>query len=132
MYLNMILVDTWKPDGYKFAEYFQVRSGSTSRILDKKTMSYIRDYNPSDLNLDFPKYYADRNATQFHLAPSPQSAYAYEIRYSKQPTKLSLTNTTNYFTSKCSAPLFYACMIHMSLFMKAWDIVTGKIGRAHV
>jgi hypothetical protein len=89
-------------------------------VLKKKTESFIADYWPISSEVDTPKYYTDDSATQFILAPTPVSNFAYEIRYTKKPTRLSSTNSTNYYITNCSDVLFYASMVEMLYFMKAF------------
>jgi hypothetical protein len=112
-----------KPTGYKYANYFKITSGSSDIILDKKREDYVIDYWPNPVLADVPKYYADASSTLFRLAPTPNLAYTYVIKYTKQPTKLSTTNTTNYFVEQCKDALFYATMLEMATFMKAWSQV---------
>ena len=113
-----------KPAGYKFADYFMVtvESGSNT-LLKKKTEGFLRDYwagtGAEDTGL--PKYYADESVTQFRLAPTPESNYGYEIKFTKEPAILSTTNATNYYTENCADQLFFASMLEMVRFMKAWD-----------
>jgi hypothetical protein len=45
------------------------------------------------------------------------------MKYLEQPTKLSVSNTTNYFTDNCQDILYAACLSEMAKFMKAWSQV---------
>ena len=110
-----------KPLGYKYANYFKITSASLDIILEKKREDYLIDYWPNSTVTGVPKYYADLSATLFRLAPTPSSTLTYEIKYTKQPDKLSVANTTNYYTEQCKDVLFGACMLEMCLFMKAWS-----------
>jgi hypothetical protein len=112
-----------KPEGYEMGSFFFIRNSTSSKILVKKLKTFILDYWPNPGETNVPKYYGDHTRTQFILAPTPESNYGYELRYSKKPTKLSVTNQTNYYTENCSDILFYATMVQMSLFMKAWTQV---------
>jgi len=110
-----------KPTGFKFADYFSLTVGTTKVILKKKFQSFLDDYWP-DVSIEgVPKYYSDKNATTFTVAPTPDSNYTYTLRYSKEPTKLSISNATNYFVTNCQDSLFYGCMIEMAKFTKAWS-----------
>ena len=113
-----------KPTGYKYANYFKITSSGLDVILDKKREDYLLDYWPNPVLADVPKYYADATATTFRLAPTPSAAFTYSIKYTKQPTKLSVTNTTNYYLEQCKDCLFYGIMVEMATFMKAWSQVT--------
>lgn len=112
-----------KPQGYEFAEHFVVSQGTSRQVLKKKKDSYIIDYWPNTLETGFPKYYGDSNQSTFVLAPTPGIGYTYEIRYTQKPIKLGVTNQTNYFVTHCKDALFFASMMEMAKFMKAWNQV---------
>lgn len=110
-----------KPVGYRFANYMQIVVDSKKKILQKRREDYINDYWPDVSISEVPKYYSDTGAANFAFAPTPDQAYAYELKYTKAPDKLSTTNQTNYFINSCKDILLAACMIEMTTFMKAWS-----------
>lgn len=110
-----------KPSGVNYVKYLNITVAGDKRILLKKTDDFIIDYWPNSTNTGVPKYYADESETQYLLAPTPDSAYTYEIKYVKAPGKLSTTNATNYFVSNCPDMLFKATIVEMVKFMKAWN-----------
>lgn len=113
-----------KPSGYKFANYLMITVSGRYKTLKKRLETYINDYWPDITVTSIPTYYCDASQTQFKLAPTPDSNYTYEIKYSKQPVKLAVNNTTNYFTTNCSMLLYYATLIEMAKFMKAWGQIS--------
>lgn len=121
--INSFMLD--KPTGYKYANYFKVNISGSDRILEKKREDYLIDYWPNTTVADAPKYYADYSATQFRITPTPNLGYTYEIKYTKQPTKLSTTNSSNYFVEQCKDVLFFATMMEQARFMKAWSQATA-------
>jgi hypothetical protein len=112
-----------KPTGYKFANYFKIVVNGKNIFLKKRRDDYIQDFWPDPTQTDVPKYYSDSDVNNFNIAPTPQQPWAYEIKYSQKPTKLSLTNPTNYYTSNCEDLLYLAMMVEMAKFMKAWPQV---------
>lgn len=112
-----------KPTGYRYANYFKIKNGVKNLILKKRREDYVVDYWPDETQTATPKYYADLSSTQFKLAPTPDTNYSYEIKYPIQPNKLSNSNVTNYFTANCKLVLYYATMVEMVIFMKAWSQV---------
>ncbi len=112
-----------KPVGYKFANYLKIVINGANVFLKKRRDDYLQDYWPDPTQKGQPKYYSDSSSTVFLLAPTPDFGYAYELKYTAKPTKLSLTNTTNYYTANCQDILFYALMTEMTKFMKAWTQV---------
>ena len=110
-----------KPTGYSFAQFFYITVSGVRKQLTKRMESFIQDYWPTAADTGEPKYYADASNTEFVLAPTPDSTYAYEVKYLKKPTKLSSSVTTNYYTDNCPDALYYACMAEMARFMKAFS-----------
>ncbi len=109
-----------KPLDYKFAHYFKFAQGGKSVILRKRRDDFIQDYWPDLTVQGIPKYYSDATGLNFIVVPTPDAAYAYTLKYSAQPVKLSLANETNYFTDNCQDLIYYATMLEMTKFMKAW------------
>jgi hypothetical protein len=110
-----------KPSSYEFGSYLAVGSGSSRTILKKKLESFILDYWPDAGQVGFPKYYADYDDDYFILAPTPETNYAYELKYSRKESKLGSSKSTNYYTNNCKDLLFAASMIEMLKFMKAFN-----------
>lgn len=108
-----------KPSGYRVGHNFVITVSGNKRTLKKRKKDYLEDYWPDSADTDVPKYYADNTQTQFILAPTPDQDYVYSIRYTSQPTKLSVSATTNYFTTHCKDLLYHAAAIEMLKFMKA-------------
>lgn len=113
-----------KPLNYRITDALQIKDSNNKFVtLKKKLASFIRDYWPDETATGTPKYYADKSETQFVIAPTPASTLTYILRCVKQPSKISQTNTTNYFVNRCPDLLFYACMLELCKFMKAWSQV---------
>lgn len=112
-----------KPTGYKFANYFKIVVNGQNIFLKKRRDDFLQDYWPDPTVTDTPKYYSDSSATVFTVAPTPVQPWMYEIKYSSKPPKLTPTNTTNYYTTNCEDLLFFAVLVEMSKFMKAWPQV---------
>ena len=113
-----------KPASYKYPHYFRITVSGAGRLLEKRTDDFIQDYWPTPTVTGVPKYYADSSSTEFIIAPTPDSGYSYELKATFPPTKLSVSNPTNYFVNECQDVLFAACMVEMAKFMKAWSQVT--------
>lgn len=113
-----------KPSDYTHTHYLALtKTDGTRTLLKRKTDDYILDYWPNSTEEGVPKYYADENETSFVVAPTPSANYAYSLKYTQAPEKLSTLNQTNYFTERCVEMLFYATMVEMSKFMKSWSQV---------
>jgi hypothetical protein len=90
--------------------------------LKKKVNSFLRDYwpNPSDTSTT-PAYYADYDANNFMIVPTPTSNTNLLLTCAIRPTRLSTGNQTNYFINEMPDALFYASMVNMAEFMKAFE-----------
>lgn len=122
-----------KPVGYKFAHYFKITVSGKTRLLKKRRDDFVQDYWPDLSVQDVPKYYSDSSSGYFIVVPTPDSNYSYILKYSAQPAKLTNSNQTNYYTINCQDLLYYATMIEMVKFMKAWkevEVWEGVYGKA--
>ena len=110
-----------KPSDYEYPHYFSITVSSSKKQLKKRGEDFIIDYWPNAALTGEPKYYCDSSSTQIIIAPTPDQSYSYTLKYSAKPTKLSTSNTSNYFITNCQDILFYAVMSEMARFMKAWS-----------
>ena len=110
-----------KPSNYRFANYIHLLVSGRKTQLKKRREDYLNDYWPDATQTDVPKYYSDSTSSAFVIAPTPDLSYQYEIKYTQAPTRLGPSNTTNYFTEQCSDVLYFATMVEMTIFMKAWS-----------
>lgn len=110
-----------KPEGYEFSDHLRIVVDNNNTVLKKKQDSFLIDYWPNSTLTGVPKYYSDSSETTFRLAPTPNSGYTYVLKATLKPEKLSTTNLTNYFTNNVVDCLYYASMIEMTKFMKAWS-----------
>ena len=109
------------PANLRFENYFYVLVDGKKRTLRKRTEDFLNDYWPDNTVTDVPKYYALGTETQFVLAPVPDQSYAYEIKFTKKPPKLSSINQTNYYVNNVKDCLLFASLVEMAKFMKAWS-----------
>lgn len=117
-----------KPSGYRLGYSLSYNTSVGREFVFKKTDDFIKDYWPqgststSAFPFGQPKYYADRNNTQFIVGPTPVSGYVFEVEYLKEVSALSSTVSSNYFTEFASDALYYATMSNMAEFMKDYQI----------
>jgi hypothetical protein len=112
-----------KPSGYKTGQDMWYTTSTGRTLVRKKTYSYVMDYWPVASSVGEPKYYADVDNTRFIVAPTPVSAFNFEVRYQGRPTPLTTSNQTNYFTDFCSDALYYATMVEMAKFMRNYKML---------
>ena len=108
---------------------FTTSTSSLKTSLLQRTYEYAIDYWPyASASVGTPRYYARKNNTSIYVVPTPTSALAGEIQYTRRPLALSSATgtsatTSNYFSEFAYNALFNACMIESSRFTKSWDIV---------
>lgn len=110
-----------KPGDYQFGGDLYVTSGTSKVQLKLRMEDFLVDYWPDQTQTNVPKYYSHTTDSSFMLAPTPSQAFQYDFKYTAKPVKLSVTNQTNYFTEQLKDCLFYASMLEMVTFMKAWE-----------
>lgn len=96
-----------------FMEY----EGNRVRLVNK-TEDFVKDYWPSTTQTEVPKYYADKDAYTWIIAPTPNGAYNLIVEYEAQPVYLSDSEQTNILTERYSDLLTYALMSNVSEWMK--------------
>lgn len=112
-----------KPVGYSYVNYLNLIQNNRKIKLKSRSEEFINDYWPDPSTTDVPKYYADSGLSTFTIAPTPDALYNYELKYGKEPNRLTSSNQTNYYTDYCDNILYAATMIEMAKFMKAFTQV---------
>lgn len=112
-----------KPSRFKYMSHFTITAGGQVYLLEQRTEDYLLDYWPNSVLVDQPVYYCNASATEFKLAPTPGQNYFYEMKFHQIPEKLSVLNTTNYFLENCLDSLYFAALVEMAKFLKAWSQV---------
>ena len=103
-----------------------VATGANS-WLDKKDISYLREYDAAQTTTGTPKYYAMSGGAEgtgatssgrITVVPTPSSAFMYRIHYNARPTPLSSANTTNFISLNFGNGLLYACLVEAYGYLK--------------
>ena len=113
---------------------FKTSASSNITTLLQRTYEYAIDYWPyASASVGTPRYYARKNNTSIYIVPTPASAVAGEIQYTRRPIPLSSATgtsatTSNYFSEFAYNALFNACMIESAKFTKSWTIIPAWEG----
>jgi hypothetical protein len=83
-----------------------------------RTYEYLREYAPVDTDTGLPKYYCDYNYDTWLIAPTPDSAYSFEVLYYERSQPLDSTNQTNWFTIHAPQALLYGSLLQAMPFLK--------------
>jgi len=120
------------PAGTLFVRGLQVYTSTTAATganswLEKKDISYLREYDSAETTTGTPKYYAMSGGAEgtgatssgrVTIVPTPSSAFMYKIHYNARPTGLSSANTTTYLSLNFGNGLLYACLVEAFSYLK--------------
>ena len=124
-----------KPSYWKETISFNFTDAIGARnSLRLRNLEYIRNFWPNETVTDVPRFYGDYNATHFLLAPTPVSAFAFELVYYARLQPLGPTSDSNWLTLNAPQVLLAAIMVEACRFSKSskqssWeDMYNSSIG----
>jgi hypothetical protein len=79
---------------------------------------YLREYWPDATDTDVPKFYCDYDYTHWLVAPTPASAYTYEVLYYERVQPLDSSNQSSWFTQYAPQALLYGSLLQAMPFLK--------------
>ena len=95
--------------------------------LEKKDISFLREYDAAETTTGTPKYYAMSGGAEgtgatssgrITIVPTPSSAFMYKIHYNARPIGLSSANTTTFLSLNFGNGLLYACLVEAFSYLK--------------
>jgi hypothetical protein len=92
-------------------------AGKRSPVLLRK-YEYLREYWPNATTTGVPKFYCDYDYTHWLVAPTPASAYSFEVLYYERVQPLDSSNQTNWFTIYAPQALLYGSLLQAMPFLK--------------
>jgi len=124
--------NVYAPAGTLFVRGIQVYTSTTAATganswLEKKDISYLREYDAAETTTGTPKYYAMSGGAEgsgatssgrITIVPTPSSAFMYKIHYNARPTGLSSANTTTFLSLNFGNGLLYACLVEAFSYLK--------------
>ena len=124
--------NVYAPAGTLFVRGIQVYTSTTAATganswLEKKDISFLREYDAAETTTGTPKYYAmsgeaagsgATSSGRITIVPTPSSAFMYKIQYNARPTGLSSANTTTYLSLNFGNGLLYACLVEAFSYLK--------------
>lgn len=96
--------------------YTDAKGEQKSLLL--RPLEYVKAYWPKTTERDAPVYYADYNANYFYVAPTPVSAFPFELSFYARLNPLSPANDSNWMTVYMPQALFYACCLEAAIWSK--------------
>ena len=104
----------------RLIRYLYLTISAVKTFLEERKDEYIEDYWTSTTT-GTPKYYALHTATTsgttFLLAPIPNTTFAYTLKYTRIPTRLSSSNTSTYVSVNHPDILIKASLYEASVFL---------------
>jgi len=124
--------NVYAPAGTLFVRGIQVYTSTTAAtgansFLEKKDISFLREYDADETTTGTPKYYAMSGGAEgsgatssgrITIVPTPSSAFMYKIHYNARPIGLSSANTTTYLSLNFGNGLLYACLVEAFSYLK--------------
>jgi len=124
--------NVYAPAGTLFVRGLQVYTSTTvatgaNSWLEKKDISFLREYDADETTTGTPKYYAMSGGAEgtgatssgrITIVPTPSSAFMYKIHYNARPTGLSSANTTTFLSLNFGNGLLYACLVEAFSYLK--------------
>jgi len=94
-----------------------VVDGERMPILLRK-YEYLREYWPNETQTGTPAYYCDYDYTHWLVAPTPASAYTFQVLYYERNQPLDSSNQSNWFTQYAPQALLYGSLLQAMPFLK--------------
>jgi len=124
--------NVYAPAGTLFVRGLQVYTSTSAATganswLEKKDISFLREYDTAETTTGTPKYYAMSGGAEgtgatssgrLTIVPTPSSAFMYKIHYNARPVGLSSANTTTYLSLNFGNGLLYACLVEAFSYLK--------------
>ena len=95
-------------------------AGQRQPVFNRR-YEYLREYWPDPAATDVPKFYCDYDYTHWMVAPTPDTAYNFEVLYYERVQPLDSSNQTNWFTIYAPQALLYGSLLQAMPFLKNDD-----------
>ena len=124
--------NVYAPAGTLFVRGLQVYTSTTvatgaNSWLEKKDISFLREYDAAETTTGTPKYYAmsggatgsgATSSGRITIVPTPSSGFMYKLHYNARPIGLSSANTTTFLSLNFGNGLLYACLVEAFSYLK--------------
>jgi hypothetical protein len=107
-----------KPSFWRETESFSINVAGQLKPVYLRTLEFLKTAFPSVAATGVPQFYADYNATNFYLAPTPDQAYPMELVYYARLDPLSPSNQDNWLTLNAPQALVFACLWEAAMWVK--------------
>jgi len=122
---NNAFLDVSGPSGgFRFARGLQVvKSDGTREWIEQVDTTFIDEFSltrsdASSSTNGIPLFWANWDATNLILAPTPDQTYTIEMWYNETPERLSNTNTTTFLSTDAPEVLLYGVLAEAYSYLK--------------
>jgi len=107
-----------KPARWHKTVSMNVTVSSSRQPIFLRKYEYLREYAPNPSVQGTPKFYADYDYTHWLVAPTPDTAYDFEVLYYERVQPLDSSNQTNWFTIYAPQAMLYGSLLQAMPFLK--------------
>lgn len=116
---NTSIID--KPARWHKTVSFNITVNGVRQPVFLRQYEYLRQYWPDNTATGTPVYFADYDYTHWLIAPTPDTAYDFEVLYYERVQPLDSTNQSNWFTVYAPQALLYGSLLQAMPFLKNDD-----------
>jgi len=116
MVIGTAIID--KPARWHKTVSMNVTVSSSRQPIFLRKYEYLREYAPNPSVQGTPKFYADYDYTHWLVAPTPDTAYDFEVLYYERVQPLDSSNQTNWFTIYAPQAMLYGSLLQAMPFLK--------------
>ena len=107
-----------KPARWRKTVSFNVTVAGERFPVFLRKYEYVREYWPDDTKTGVPAFYCDYDYTHWLVAPTPASAYSFQVLYYERNQPLESTNQSNWFTQYAPQAMLYGSLLQAMPFLK--------------
>lgn len=110
-----------KPDRWRDVVSMNIGTGATNntrKVLFSRAYEYLLSYWPDRTATEEPIFYSDYDYDHWLIAPTPDSAYPFEVLYYELPPLLDEEVQTNWLTEYAPQLLLYGTLLEATPFLK--------------
>jgi len=107
-----------KPARWRKTVSFNVTVAGERVPVFLRKYEYVREYWPDDTQTGVPAFYCDYDYTHWLVAPTPASAYTFQVLYYERNQPLDSANQSNWFTQYAPQALLYGALLQAMPFLK--------------
>lgn len=107
-----------KPARWRKTVSMNVTVAGKKQPVFLRKYEYLREYWPDATLTDVPLFYCDYDYEHWLIAPTPDSAYTYEVLYYERIQPLDSSNQSNWLTQYAPQALLYGSLLQAMPFLK--------------